>query len=436
MISESDLTYIEFYDVDSIENIVSCLATVPARVILLGADGEKMTKAGGIYASLFRARGHEVAFLPQVVDVKDLSALADALMQIVDRYPNCCVDLTGGSALFLAAIGAVWKQKAETGVYVQLHRFNFADNVVEDCDGDGNVISSVPAPRLTVEELIRIYGGRVMMQGEVKGGTQTWDITEEFAADVMTMWNIARRTGEPGGVQKAPEYLRRWNHQCAVFGAVDLFGSGHKTPLSDCVPLGSVQHDLRDEHHQHVDYTHDRYIIDKLKKAGLCAVSTENNEYRIFYKNGQVKRVLTKAGQLLELVVYIYALEAKDASGGRVYTDARTGVYIDWDGVPDANGHDADTCNEIDVLLMHNLIPVFVSCKNGLFEAEELYKLNSVASRFGSKYARAYVAATALARCRNEMELRERASDMDIRIFEPQNFTEAQFKERIKNLWR
>ncbi len=61
-----------------------------------------------------------------------------------------------------------------------------------------------------------------------------------------------------------------------------------------------------------------------------------------------------------------------------VYDDALNGVVIDWDGeFHDEEVEDLyDTENEIDVLLMHDIVPVFVSCKNGIVTSEELYKLD------------------------------------------------------------
>ena len=37
--------------------------------------------------------------------------------------------------------------------------------------------------------------------------------------------------------------------------------------------------------------------------------------------------------------------------------------------------------NEIDVMMMHGMQPVFISCKNGSVETEELYKLLKTARR-------------------------------------------------------
>lgn len=47
---------------------------------------------------------------------------------------------------------------------------------------------------------------------------------------------------------------------------------------------------------------------------------------------------------------------------------------------------------------MKGLTPIFVSCKNGKIGEEELYKLNTVATHFGGKYAKKMLIATKLER--------------------------------------
>lgn len=45
-----------------------------------------------------------------------------------------------------------------------------------------------------------------------------------------------------------------------------------------------------------------------------------------------------------------------------------------------------DTTNEIDVLATYGLLPYFISCKNGRFSSEGLYKLYSVGEQLGGGY--------------------------------------------------
>lgn len=91
-------------------------------------------------------------------------------------------------------------------------------------------------------------------------------------------------------------------------------------------------------------------------------------------------------------------------------------VSIDWDGVISSKDkHKPETRNEIDVVLMHGMTPLFISCKNGNI-GEELYKLHTVAERFGGPYAKKMLIATDLDQTSSSTReaLRRRAWDMDI----------------------
>ena len=95
-----------------------------------------------------------------------------------------------------------------------------------------------------------------------------------------------------------------------------------------------------------------------------------------------------------------------------------------------------DTQNEIDVILMKGLIPVFVSCKNGAVEDDELYKLNTVAERFGGTYAAKVLLATTLGRGgRSKRYLLERAQDMGIKVIEGvHEMTREEFARQLRAL--
>ena len=143
--------------------------------------------------------------------------------------------------------------------------------------------------------------------------------------------------------------------------------------------------------------------------------------------------------------VFLSALEAQENDGSKTYSDAMNGVYIDWDGEISAQQDGYDTRNEIDVIMMHGMVPVFVSCKNGYIDKEELYKLNTVATRFGGKYAKKVLIATSLNDSDSSNYFRQRAEDMGIRLVEGyshngtyKNFTDMndiEINRVIRSLW-
>ena len=159
----------------------------------------------------------------------------------------------------------------------------------------------------------------------------------------------------------------------------------------------------------------------------------------ISYKNEQVKKCLTKAGQALEMKIYVTAKDILDKDGTPVYDDALNGVVIDWDGeFHDESVEDEyDTENEIDIMLMHDIVPVFISCKNGIVTADELYKLNTVAERFGGQYSKKVLVATSISDFGEQgMYLRQRAKDMNIKLIEGvQDIDDVELEKKLRNIW-
>ena len=156
------------------------------------------------------------------------------------------------------------------------------------------------------------------------------------------------------------------------------------------------------------------------------------------FKDVQVKKCLTKAGQVLEMKIYKEMKNLKDKDGSPVYSDVMNGVQIDWDGELDENGESSEleTKNEIDVLAIKNVTPVFVSCKNGAFEADELYKLKAVSLRFGGKYAKLALAATSIPENQKKNQiLRQRIKDMGIKLIDiGKESSDEEIRKALSNL--
>ena len=66
-------------------------------------------------------------------------------------------------------------------------------------------------------------------------------------------------------------------------------------------------------------------------------------------------------------------------------------MHIDWDGCI-RYPEEADVLNEIDILTISGTVPTFMSCKSGRLDGNKalaaLYELETVAKRFGGKYAK------------------------------------------------
>ncbi|MGM9683586.1 MAG: Card1-like endonuclease domain-containing protein, partial [Eubacteriales bacterium] len=276
-------------------------------------------------------------------------------------------------------------------------------NTIIDGDQDGQTIMTENGPMLSIEENIRIYGGDIVYDENQDDKTFRWNMCADFKKDIDSMWDICRQDA------------RLWNTQICVFEVAERL-NGYTDDLKVSVPTDYLKDAVKRNGGTYVVI---RRIMDGLYNAGLLKEYSINDDvFSITYKNEQVKYCLTVAGQVLEMKVFLAALESHEKDGSFTYNDVMNGVFIDWDGNLHLDQEDYDTENEIDVLMMHGMIPVFVSCKNGYIDKDELYKLNAVATRFGGKYAKKVLVATALDNSDFSNYLRQRAEDMGIRLVE------------------
>lgn len=414
------MTYIEFFDIIASENVSACLTYTPDRVIYIGDNSKAMARHIENYKKVFEARGQEIEFLYRTVSKNNLDNAVKMIAQIVESYDDCVFDITGGEEIYNLALGIVYASNPDRNI--QIHRFNLNNNAIYDCDKDGTTVYR-DIPSLTVEENVRIYGGDVVY-GDVFGDdTYKWDLNPGFLADIERIWGVCKGN------------VRLWNTVCGTLEAIENSGkiSGLTTTVRrDALNSYLLRHSMK--------YVMTSGILDYLLTYGLLKEFDESNEeIKVSYKNEQVKRCLIKAGQALEMKVYVTAKSIADSDDKLIYNDALNGVVIDWDGElhDESKENIYDTENEVDILLMHNVVPIFISCKNGIVTAEELYKLNTVAERFGGKYAKKVLVSTAISSLGEAGKyLRQRADDMDIYILEDvQDLSEKEFKRKIKNLW-
>lgn len=412
------MTYIEFFDKVAIENICTCLTDTPGRVVLVGADGGLMERHAEYYRRVFRGRGLDIEIICRTVKKYDLADAICVLQDIADTYPDCVFDVTGGDEILNLALGIVFEKRNRN---LQIHKFNLRNGDVFDCDLDGKTIYH-DAPKISIHENIIAYGGDIKF-GEGDNATNFWDMTPEFAEDIDKIWEISR------------DHHDVWNNLVTLLNTVESAGE------CDGVFSAAPRHEVDRRLPTLKDYTHEKRIAVKaLIDAGLV-LAFEYNEREIVvgYKSPQVKKCLLRAGLALEMKVFSTLCRLKDKNGEPMYNDVMNGVVIDWDGVfhNEWVEQDAvDTENEIDVMAMHGVVPIFISCKNGNFNVDELFKLSTVAERFGGKYAKKVLIAAKLPDGVAGVHLRRRMDDMKIYLIENvHGLSDKKFEEKLEKLW-
>ena len=402
------MTYIEFFDGLASDNIGLSVTREFDRIIFMGSNENQMRSQVKNYEELLKRKKPSIEILFEQVTAGDIIEAEAAIDRIVNTYDNCVFDITGGDSILVLALGRVSARNSDKEIQIQ--KMNLKKNIIFDCDYDGKTVGVRP-PELLIEQHIRAYGGDIMF-GTVDEYKKTyrWALTEEFLNDLAAMWEICKKD------------FRAWNAQMGVFSAMERYNTASEA-LTTTADRTKTEGYLKRNKADLVNITR---ITSQLNAVGLISdLDLSGPNLTVTYKNKRIKRCLVTAGQMLEMKVFAEAKRLRDEKGKAIYDDVLNGVAIDWDGKIHETGPDSlwEVKNEIDVMLMHDMIPVFISCKNGKFEIEELYKLNTVAEKFGNKYAKKVLVATAINADNREISVEdrqiiERAKSLGIRVID------------------
>ena len=361
------LVNIEFFDEDPIENVITSLHYKIDKTIFFG------------YTDIMEKRKQDVSrFLKKYCGVKEvefyelnesnlrimMSDMSDCIKREREQGNKLFFDLTGGESLLLVAIGALSRD-----FKIPMHMYDIQTKELFEYGGEGAVSLSEYATyspvKLNLDGFISLYGGKInySMHKDAKNLD-----SPELSKDIENMWRISRK------------YHRKWLHYSAVLRSfketttgltVQADKGGFDKEKKKNPAVGTVDYFLR--------------FLKECEGCGLiCGLAYEKGMLKFAYKNERIKDYFWDGGSILEM--YTFAKMKQQYPG----EDCRVGVHIDWDGVIHSGGQ--DILNEIDVMVMDDNLPIFISCKIGNVNQMSLYELETVASQFGGKYVRKILA--------------------------------------------
>ena len=391
------MTLIEFFDRVPIDNIMGTLLLRPEHVVFVGCSHGQMNKQKLLYEQVLKARGIKTEIVLEYVNRNDLGETVQAFERLVTLYDDCVFDLEGGEEIYLVAVGMIMERYKN----VRIQRINLETCKILDLNSQTKD-PVIEGQDLSLSEYLTISGGSIVYERNEKSYTYDWNLNEAMITRIHTLWGICK------------DDIGAWN--CTV-NTLDKVGD-------ECNLKDSLQWSFSPKNAQQtLDFKGDKYLLrrslmQKLASQGYLQDLVMTDETVSFrFRDEIAKRILTTAGQILELWVArcLMALtDPRNRSKG-VFHDVRVGVHIDWNQEDDQDKN--QSVNEIDVIAMKKNAPVFISCKNGSFTVDELYKLHTVAHRFGGEHAIQILVASSLnENTQNGMYMIKRARDMGIRI--------------------
>lgn len=355
---------IEFLDNEPIENMITSLHFCLDKVIFFGYQDVIVKQKKQTEQFLKEVCGvTEVSFFAlSKTSLKDVLKVMREVMQKEFAQGNTVYfDLTGGESLILVAFGMLAKE-----FDAPLHQYLVEeDRLLELTPENAHQISRDVGRQqiiLHLDQYITMQGGEINHRLH-KGSKDLSD--EAFRTDVRNIWKVAKK------------YEAVWNAFSEFLPKLSRSSNAEVLEVrmrkENVYPLLKEHAGLK--HSEKLDA-----ILDDCANIGVLLDLKHDEEiYSFIYKSRALREVLWEAGSILELHTYLSEAERSD--------DCMVGVHLDWDGRLHEKASE-DVYNEIDVLSLKGFIPTFISCKSGNVNQMALYELETVASRFGGKYAK------------------------------------------------
>lgn len=377
---------IEYYDKDVLKNIMSPLTLHPDKVIYLYDSG---LKDEAVFFSLKKCFAKhfdvEVEHIP--VDIRTVESIRKATCAVIERngVENCTLELTGGSELMMIA---GYKAGREMGIRM-LHT-DLIRRCINDIETDEVVAETTT---LTLENFVDAKGACFVGESHRPPQPERYEAINKMARFLFSR-------------------LEDWKPTC----------SWMQTVVSRVLP-----HELYIESRRNVFMKHGKMVtpvkevMKEFQRLGFIRnLVMDDNRVQFSFCSIEDKQYCISYGVWLELYVYVAA-----ASSG-VFNDVNLGTMIDWDAY---NGKRLGG-NEIDVLLMDESLPVFISCKLRDADTPALNELLIAKKRLGGWFSKGLI--VTFSRERKEgTGTYQRAQELGLEMLDSKDILAEDFQERL-----
>ena len=411
----------EFLSREPIENVITAMNFQVDKLVFFGNHEDIISQKERTENFLRKyCAVQSIIFLP--LSGSNLQSVLQTMRKEIElelsKNAKLFFDITGGESLMLVAFGML-SREYETPIHMydiykgkllelnaeSLHydernteainkdNRNADDSALASSNEKQHLsISSIATKRyvpMSLDKLIEMHGGVInyKLQKDIKDVPD-----EESREDILKIRKVMKLHSEHWN--PFSEFLRENMNP-------DEEGRVYRKESTVLRALADSSNKLKSAHKFY-------QIMEDLARAGaILDLKHSEGKYQFRFKNKAIKGYLWDGGSILELYTYLQEKGHSD--------ECRVGVHLDWDGVLEGPAG-IDVLNEIDVLSLQGYIPSFISCKSGKLSPQQclhaLYELDTVANRFGGKYAKKRLVVTSEI---NEV-YQERALEMGIEL--------------------
>ncbi|MBR6027648.1 MAG: DUF1887 family protein [Clostridia bacterium] len=381
-------TLIELYDERPIDNVLATEMFHPEETVFICP--EEVARDRGLRASLaryFEVRGCPVRLTFVPVSLLDAAKVERKLQQILEEREDCALDISGGTDAALFAAGAVC---GDTPAFTYSRKRNTFFEI-----SNAPFARSLPCTvRLDTQACFLMAGGDLLPGRE----------------DNNRLRDELKRIDRLFGVYSG--FRRGWNRQISYIQRIssasdpELRAEGPKTAKADNSLV-----------------TADEAMLRALEEAELIhGLRFSEDSVAFRFADSTVRFWLRDMGSVLELQVYRACLAAG------CFDDVVLSAVVNWQG---SEGLRDAVTNEIDVVAVKGIQPLFISCKTCEIKTEALNELAILRDRFGGKGSRAMIV-TSAAGTKDRAVMRRRAAEMEIEVVEWSDLALERLAERLK----
>lgn len=384
-------TLIELYDERAIENILAPDMFHPRRIIYLCPrevlrDHTRQQKL----AAFYRKRGWEPELIFVGTSLFEADRILRQLFTIEEKYPDCAIDVTGGSDAALFAAGMFAARKGVPAFTYSRRKNRFYD--ISGADFADDLYCDLT---YSIEDFFLMAGG-TLLPGRVDN-----HILSQYLPYFDPFFSCFLR------------FQHEWPTIISYIQRISPAEYGQIPPL-DITGSYTVKGERGSRNSANED------ALQELAQIGfiqdLTIIPDQQVSFR--FRDVHTRAWLRDVGSVLELYTYKACVDAA------IFHDVISSAVVRWD---DVLGH-GSVLNEIDVMAARGVIPLFLSCKACDIKTEALNELAILRDRFGGKGAKAVIVTTESCNA----AARHRAAQLGIAVIDLEELKTGQLVHRLK----
>lgn len=382
-------TLIELYDTSPIRNVLATVMFRPQEMILIcppevAEDPNQKRSLRDFFAYLNCPV--KLTLIP--VTLLDAGKTERVLREVLESHQDCAIDISGGTdaALFAAGVASgdtpVFTYSTRKDTFFEIKNAPFARSLP-------NTV------HLDVRSCLMMAGGTLLPGREDNAGLA------EMSDRIDRLFRVYSA------------FRPQWNRQISYIQKISSAEPG-------VLEAGGQ---LREKAgNKNVDA--DGEFFGALEEAGLILNLQHTDESVSFrFPDERVRFWLRDVGAVLELQVF----RACHAAG--CFDDVVLSAVVNWQS--GKINRDSVT-NEIDVMAVQGIQPVFISCKTSEVHTDALNELAILRDRFGGKFARAILVTSGVTGKTRE-PVRRRADKLSIELVEWEDMSLESLINRLRN---